>query len=172
MSSSSGRPRMRSRSEERTSCTPVSAASCIGPISTVSTRSEPVTKNHFNHAKYPNYRQDENSVLAGIPRPPKSRIFSQSDNYSESLGRENENQRKSQRQKKKERDDDFGEAGTNIPNKLTVPPLNSERLQPTRHKTKNAVLTILENGEVCIEFLKKKGSSVNNSFLILAFKLN
>ncbi|XP_066995879.2 serine/threonine-protein kinase PLK4 [Anabrus simplex] len=38
-------------------------------------------------------------------------------------------------------------------------PLSTTRLQPTRHRTKNAILTILESGEVCIEFLKKKGSS-------------
>lgn len=39
---------------------------------------------------------------------------------------------------------------------MGVEPLNSLRLLPTRHKTKNAVLTILENGEVCIEFIKRK----------------
>ncbi|KAK3930879.1 Serine/threonine-protein kinase PLK4 [Frankliniella fusca] len=40
-----------------------------------------------------------------------------------------------------------------------APPLNTLRLLPTRHRTKNAVLSILESGEVVIEFLKKKGSS-------------
>lgn len=43
--------------------------------------------------------------------------------------------------------------------KLSVPPLCSDRLQPTRHRTKNAVLSILETGEVCIELIKKKGHS-------------
>ncbi|KAK9508910.1 hypothetical protein O3M35_006351 [Rhynocoris fuscipes] len=43
-------------------------------------------------------------------------------------------------------------------NVLCAKPLNSERLQPTRHKTKNAVLSILENGEVCVELLKGKSS--------------
>lgn len=38
-------------------------------------------------------------------------------------------------------------------------PLNTQRLLPTRHRTKNAVLSILETGEVVIEFLKKKGPS-------------
>ncbi|XP_034247206.1 serine/threonine-protein kinase PLK4 [Thrips palmi] len=38
-------------------------------------------------------------------------------------------------------------------------PLNTLRLLPTRHRTKNAVLSILESGEVVIEFLKKKGPS-------------
>lgn len=36
-------------------------------------------------------------------------------------------------------------------------PLNTLRLLPTRHQTKNAVLSILESGEVALEFLKKKG---------------
>ncbi|KAI4459154.1 serine/threonine-protein kinase plk [Holotrichia oblita] len=31
------------------------------------------------------------------------------------------------------------------------------RLLPTRHQTKNAILSILEGGEVCVEFIKKKG---------------
>lgn len=39
-------------------------------------------------------------------------------------------------------------------NKISVEPLNTERLLPTRHKTKKAVMTILPSGEVVIEFLK------------------
>ncbi|XP_014275919.1 serine/threonine-protein kinase PLK4 [Halyomorpha halys] len=42
--------------------------------------------------------------------------------------------------------------------KLEVDPLCSYRLQPTRHKTKNAVLSILHNGEVTVELYKKRGS--------------
>ncbi|XP_073996152.1 polo like kinase SAK [Rhodnius prolixus] len=41
-------------------------------------------------------------------------------------------------------------------NKLSISPLCSNRLQPTRHKTKNAILSILQNGEVCVELLKAK----------------
>ncbi|CAH1995395.1 unnamed protein product [Acanthoscelides obtectus] len=37
-------------------------------------------------------------------------------------------------------------------------PLCSERLLPTRHQTKNTVLSILKDGEVCIEFIKKRSS--------------
>ncbi|XP_005190292.2 serine/threonine-protein kinase PLK4 [Musca domestica] len=37
---------------------------------------------------------------------------------------------------------------------LTVPPLNTTRLQPTRYKTKNAIMSILKRGEVVIEFIK------------------
>lgn len=39
---------------------------------------------------------------------------------------------------------------------LSVPPLNTLRLQPTRHKTNNAILTILPSGEVVVEFVKHK----------------
>ncbi|KAI5707137.1 hypothetical protein M8J75_014935 [Diaphorina citri] len=41
--------------------------------------------------------------------------------------------------------------------RIDVPPLSSERLAATRHRTKTAVLSILEGtGEVCIEFVKKR----------------
>lgn len=39
--------------------------------------------------------------------------------------------------------------------KLNVPPLNSERLLPTRFKTKTAILSILLMGEVVVEIIKK-----------------
>lgn len=41
----------------------------------------------------------------------------------------------------------------------THSPLSSVRLQPTRHRTKSAILSILESGEVCIEFLRKRNGS-------------
>lgn len=40
--------------------------------------------------------------------------------------------------------------------KLSVPPLNSERLLPTRFKTKTAILSILPVGEVVVELIKYK----------------
>ncbi|KAE8630388.1 hypothetical protein XENTR_v10000805 [Xenopus tropicalis] len=39
-----------------------------------------------------------------------------------------------------------------------ISPLNAERLKPIRQKTKNAVVSILETGEVCMEFLKEQNS--------------
>lgn len=41
---------------------------------------------------------------------------------------------------------------------IEVPPLNTVRLQPTRHKTKNAILSIIDEppGEVVLEFIKYK----------------
>lgn len=41
--------------------------------------------------------------------------------------------------------------------KMSVPPLSTERLLPTRYKTKNAVMSILRSGEVVLEFIKYKG---------------
>lgn len=43
--------------------------------------------------------------------------------------------------------------------RIDVPPLNTIRLQQTRHKTKNAILSILDEppGEVVLEFIKNKG---------------
>lgn len=40
--------------------------------------------------------------------------------------------------------------------KLSIPPLNSERLLPTRFKTKTAILSILPLGEVVVEMIKSK----------------
>ncbi|KAM4708221.1 serine/threonine-protein kinase PLK4 [Discoglossus pictus] len=39
-----------------------------------------------------------------------------------------------------------------------IPPLNSERLKPIRQKTTNAVVSILDTGEVCMEFIKEHHS--------------
>lgn len=43
------------------------------------------------------------------------------------------------------------------PKNTPLEPFCSKRLLPTRHQTKNAVLSILKDGEVCIEFIKKRG---------------
>lgn len=42
--------------------------------------------------------------------------------------------------------------------RIDVPPLNTIRLQPTRHKTKNVILSIMDEppGEVVLEFIKYK----------------
>ncbi|XP_075056098.1 serine/threonine-protein kinase PLK4 [Mixophyes fleayi] len=39
-----------------------------------------------------------------------------------------------------------------------IPPLNSGRLKSIRQKTKNAVVSILDTGDVCMEFLKEQNS--------------
>lgn len=41
--------------------------------------------------------------------------------------------------------------------KNSLQPLSSKRLLPTRHQTKNSILSILDTHEVCIEFVKKRG---------------
>ncbi|XP_017840892.1 serine/threonine-protein kinase PLK4 [Drosophila busckii] len=40
---------------------------------------------------------------------------------------------------------------------ISVPPLSTLRLQPTRYKTKNAIMSIVAKGDVVVEFLKSKG---------------
>ncbi|XP_058889807.1 serine/threonine-protein kinase PLK4-like [Acipenser ruthenus] len=42
--------------------------------------------------------------------------------------------------------------------KNVVSPLNAKRLKPIRQKTKNAVVSILDTGEVCMELIKGQGS--------------
>lgn len=42
--------------------------------------------------------------------------------------------------------------------KLTAP-LCTARLKPTRQRTKNAICSILDQGEVCLEFVRVKGGS-------------
>lgn len=155
MSCASGQMRLRSRSEERTSCTPLLPNSSCGRGSSAS--SEPIGKNYSsNRLKRSDSCQIKNSVLAGIPLPPKSRIFSVVDDSG--LMQEPKNVQVSQKQKKKERvTEEVGESSHNGSSKLSVPPLDSRRLPPTRHKANKGLFTILENGEVCIEFLKKKG---------------
>ena len=39
------------------------------------------------------------------------------------------------------------------------PPLNSSRLRPIRQKTRNAIVNILSDGWICLEFIKQKGGS-------------
>ncbi|XP_015593483.1 serine/threonine-protein kinase PLK4 [Cephus cinctus] len=156
--SSCGKGRIRSRSEERMSTVHV-LTNVLGP--TVSARSDPysesVTRSQSSHrAKPPDYYPNENSVLAGIPQPLRSKVFSQCEQHSGYAVHEDEDKHRSQRQHPRERTNDNGIESSDTGNKLSVPPLNSERLQPTRHRTKNAVLTILDNGEICIEFIKKR----------------
>lgn len=153
--SSYGRPRMRSKSEERMSTMPI-MSNGLGPM--FSTRSEalsePITKTNIYKANSVDYRAKENSVLTGIPPPPQSRVFSQNE-YSSCDAYEESEKQKKEKYKKREKTEHCFE-NTEDGGKLQVPPLCSERLQPTRHRTKNAILTILDNGEVCIEFIKRR----------------
>lgn len=44
----------------------------------------------------------------------------------------------------------------NSTERISVPPLKTTRLQATRYKTKNAIMSILKRGDVVIEFIKYK----------------
>ncbi|XP_012261416.2 serine/threonine-protein kinase PLK4 [Athalia rosae] len=157
--SSCSHPRIRSRSEERLPSFPGSLGPCSTPTPTA--RSEPyydyITDIQPSPRVHPDgYTQTNNSVLTGIPQPPQSRVFSLSEQQSNYEGQWGEDNQKVDRQHKKNRDKKQTEGEEEGNSKLAVPPLNSIRLQATRHRTKSAVLTILENGEICIEFIKRR----------------
>lgn len=161
--SSCSHPRLRSRSEERLPNFPNSLGP--SPTSAPTARSEPYYD--YTTDVQPSYRvqansysQNSNSVLTGIPQPPQSRLFSMSEqqsNYDGQWGEENQRGDKQQRKNREKRQTEGEDEGSN---KLPVLPLNSIRLQATRHRTKNAILTILDNGEVCIEFIKRRNGKV------------
>ncbi|XP_012235642.1 serine/threonine-protein kinase PLK4 [Linepithema humile] len=153
--SSYGRPKMRSRSEERMTTTP------IMPITSMRSEalSEPIAKLHSNIARYMNHCAKEDSVLTSIPVS-RSRVLSQNEQYGDCNGhdcleRQKVIERHKLRKEKSVENRNIAK-GTEESIKLQVSPLNSNRLQPTRHRTKTAILTILDNGEVCIEFIKRK----------------
>lgn len=171
--SSCGRvPRIRSRSEER--ATSRAMLNPLGPQ--FSARSEPIAEsiavNHSAHRFKRTDRsrdrrdsQNESSVLFGIPQPPRSRVFSESSQHSKCESREQSQRQRTERSRNRSREMANGNEERDEPSpKLDIQPFNSERLQPTRHRTKNAVLTILESGEVCIEFVKKRNGVVRFCF--------
>lgn len=162
--SSCSHPRLRSRSEERPNF-PSSLGPC--PTPTPTAKSEPyydyTTDIQPSYRAEPNnYSQNSNSVLIGIPQPPQSRLFSMSEQQSNYEGQWVEDNQRMEKQQRKEKSKEkkHNEGEDEGSNKLSVPPLNSIRLQATRHRTKNAVLTILDNGEVCIEFIKRRNGRV------------
>uniref|UniRef100_A0A8C1ZLB4 Serine/threonine-protein kinase PLK4 n=1 Tax=Cyprinus carpio TaxID=7962 RepID=A0A8C1ZLB4_CYPCA len=56
------------------------------------------------------------------------------------------------------REDGFGSGHEKVCPKKSFPPLCAARLKPIRQKTKNAVVSILDSGEVCMELLKGQGA--------------
>ncbi|GAB1864829.1 Serine/threonine-protein kinase PLK4 [Camponotus japonicus] len=128
--SSYGRSKVRSRSEERTSTTP------IMPMISMRSEalSEPVAKIQSNYrARYGNYAKEDSVLLE------KQKLMVRNNKLKKEKSAENHNVE-----------------GTEESVKLQVPPLNTNRLQPTRHRTNTAILTLLDNGEVCTEFVKRK----------------
>lgn len=157
MSSVDRMVRGRSRSEERASMLP-STYNPLAPHFTV--RSDPVIdrNNCQNNFAYQNKRNDysheQTSVRSGIP-PSRSRIFSRTSHTSV----DDINCQRNDKQKYREQAVDYlKDQDVNV--KLQTPPLNSKRLLPTRHRTKNVILTILDNGEVCLEFIKRKNNNM------------
>ncbi|KAG5319316.1 PLK4 kinase, partial [Pseudoatta argentina] len=152
--SSYGRSKMRSRSEERMSTLPM--------MPMVSVRSEPLSEpiakmqsNPNYGMRYANYRPKDDSLIQI-----RSRGFSQNEQY-DNYNAYNESEKVVERHKlrKENNVENRNAEGTEKSTKLQVSPLNSNRLEPKRHKTKNAILTILDNGEVCIEFIKRRNGT-------------
>ncbi|XP_047370317.1 serine/threonine-protein kinase PLK4 [Vespa velutina] len=159
--SSYSQARMRSRSEERICTTPM-IYDGFGPMISARSKalSEPITKIHsLQRKQFMDYIPKTDSVLYDISPAQSSRMFSQNVQQSNCEScHENRRQKVIEKQKRKEKSNERlcnPEINEEI-NKLQVSPLNSERLQPTRHRTKTAILTILDNGEVCIEFIKRR----------------
>lgn len=160
--SSYSRPKMRSRSEERMSTTPMMLNGGHGPMVSVRSEalSEPIVK-HSSQVKYPNYRTKDNSVILDIPLP-RSRMFPQNEQYGDYDAHDDSNKQKMEKHRRREKSVENRSAdGTEETSaKLQVSPLNSNRLQPIRQRTKNAIFTILDNGEVCTEFIKRRHNMV------------
>ncbi|XP_033191756.2 polo like kinase SAK isoform X2 [Bombus vancouverensis nearcticus] len=154
--SSYERPRMRCRSEERISSTPI-MSSALGPMFSAKSdpSSEPVVRMHSQRTNAIDYRAKEYPVLTGIPLVPQSKVFSQCELYTSSNAYQESDKHKYDKHRKKEKAENCSE-NTENGGKLSVSPLSSKRLQPVRHKTKTAILTILDNGEVCVEFIKRR----------------
>lgn len=119
--------------------------------------SEPIAKTHANYrAKCANYCVKEDFLLQHIPLP--RRVFPQNEHYD----MHDSNRQKVERHKQKEKsvENRNSEVTEEVNTKLKVSPLNTNRLQPTRHRTKNKILAILDNGEVCAEFIKRRNGKV------------
>lgn len=171
--SSYSQARIRSRSEERV-CTrnPMMMSDGFGPMM-ISSRSkamsEPITKMHsLQRQHFTDYFSKTDSVFYDVATSPpqSSRMLFSQNNVQQSnceSCHENRRQKVSDKQKRKEKSNERSSNPTDLideVNKLQVSPLNSQRLQPTRHRTKTAILTILDNGEVCIEFIKRRNGLV------------
>ncbi|PIK49711.1 putative serine/threonine-protein kinase PLK4 [Apostichopus japonicus] len=120
-----------------------------------------------------NGSQTEGSVLAGkqnsqqngpiIMEPPTVQRFGShthsttgtSTGEEGSRNQEPMQKRNARKQNRREEGSERSETGAKRLTDLT-PPLNASRLRPIRQQTRNAVVSILVGGEVCVEFLKRK----------------
>lgn len=184
--SSYSQARIRSRSEERISTNPM-ISDGFGLMFSARSKalSEPITKMHsLQKRQFTDYFPKTDSILYDISPPQSNRMFSQNVQQSNCESCHENRKQKMEKQKRKEKSNErlWNVEGSEEVTKLQVSPLNTERLQPTRHRTKTAILTILDNGEVCIEFTKRKNGvvclfyinykSFSLSLSLKVFKLN
>ncbi|XP_071452732.1 serine/threonine-protein kinase PLK4 [Hetaerina americana] len=115
----------------------------------------PLTHEHFHH-KWPDLTSisinDNNTSVRPII-PPTGSIPTNSDKTKDKVASVSES---NEGAKKRSCNENKEEAVQAVHLNGLISPISTCRLQPTRHRTKNAVLSILEFGEVCIEFVKKR----------------
>lgn len=157
--SSNGQSKMRSRSEERMSTMAFNGGR--GPMISMKSEalSEPIAKIRSNHKiKYVNYCTKEGS---DIPLPCNI-LLSQNKQYD---GYKSCDLNKQEVEKNRRREKSAGsrsaEGTSKTSAKLQISPLNSKRLPPSRHRANNAILTILDNEEVCTEFIQLRSGKVS-----------
>lgn len=54
---------------------------------------------------------------------------------------------------------EFSSESDESEDRVKVMPFTTERLKPARHRLRNTIFSILENGDVCVEFLRSKSKS-------------
>ncbi|XP_038063268.1 serine/threonine-protein kinase PLK4-like [Patiria miniata] len=104
-----------------------------------------------HHAKHRRKEDIDNANLQKS-RPSSTAVSSGDGRRREGHASETK-QRHTQKHEKRERSgaDNVGKSLVEL-----TAPLNARRLRPIRQRTRNAMVSILESGEVCLEFLKTK----------------
>uniref|UniRef100_A0A336KJJ4 Serine/threonine-protein kinase PLK4 n=1 Tax=Culicoides sonorensis TaxID=179676 RepID=A0A336KJJ4_CULSO len=134
----------------------------------------------FNSLDIDHGKENVNLVTAGIPKTNSLNSGSLYDSNGNNFDDKNPFAPRpplleSQKMNRRPRIDSYNSPGltspliTSTPNQISsqpptevmnqknpTPPLNTERLNATRHQTKSVILSILESGEVVIEFIKNK----------------
>ncbi|XP_022086412.1 serine/threonine-protein kinase PLK4-like isoform X2 [Acanthaster planci] len=101
------------------------------------------------HAKHRRKEDIENTNLQKS-RPTPSTSLGDSHRREQSTS-EVKRRHTQKHEKREQRDDNDGKSLVEL-----TAPLNARRLRPIRQRTRNAVVSILDSGEVCLEFLKSK----------------
>ena len=99
-------------------------------------------------------------VLSDMTNRDRQRIESEIPNRSSEWNKDKENQPDRQKCDQPSSGMMVGEKNGQCRLEDIMGPLNVRRLRPIRQKTRNVVLSILEDETVCLEFIKSKGSDI------------